>query len=141
MNVVEEINRRLPNIHLVMHGSSSVPQELQDVFNAHGGEMPQTWGVPLEEIERGIKHGVRKVNIDTDCRLAMLGVIRKIADENKSEFDPRKFLKPAMDAMEKLCADRFERFGTAGNAARIKPLSLAAMSERYASGTLDPSIS
>ena len=75
-----------------MHGSSSVPQELQDVFNAHGGEMPQTWGVPLEEIERGIKHGVRKVNIDTDCRLAMLGVIRKIANENKSEFDPRKFL-------------------------------------------------
>ena len=141
MNVVEEINRRLPNIHLVMHGSSSVPQELQDVFNAHGGEMPQTWGVPLEEIERGIKHGVRKVNIDTDCRLAMLGVIRKIADENKSEFDPRKFLKPAMDAMENLCADRFERFGTAGNAARIKPLSLAVMAERYASGTLDPSIS
>ena len=141
MNVVEEINRRLPNTHLVMHGSSSVPQELQDIFNAHGGEMPQTWGVPLEEIERGINHGVRKVNIDTDCRLAMLGVIRKIADENKSEFDPRKFLKPAMDAMEQLCADRFERFGTAGNAARIKPLSLAAMARRYASGTLDPSIS
>ena len=141
MNVVEEINRRLPNIHLVMHGSSSVPQELQDVFNAHGGEMPQTWGVPLEEIERGIKHGVRKVNIDTDCRLAMLGVIRNIAYENKSEFDPRKFLKPAMDAMEQLCADRFERFGTAGNAARIKPLSLAAMAKRYANGTLDPSIS
>ncbi len=141
MNVVEEINRRLPNIHLVMHGSSSVPQELQDVFNAHGGEMPQTWGVPLEEIERGIKHGVRKVNIDTDCRLAMLGVIRKIADENKSEFDPRKFLKPAMDAMEQLCTDRFERFGTAGNATRIKPLSLAAMAKRYASGTLDPLIS
>ena len=141
MHMVEEINRRLPNIHLVMHGSSSVPQELQDVFNAHGGEMPQTWGVPLEEIERGIEHGVRKVNIDTDCRLAMLGVIRKIADENKSEFDPRKFLKPAMDAMEKLCADRFERFGTAGNAARIKPLSLAAMSDRYAGGVLDPSIS
>jgi fructose-bisphosphate aldolase class II len=140
MNVVEEINRRLPNIHLVMHGSSSVPQELQDVFNAHGGEMPQTWGVPLEEIERGIKYGVRKVNIDTDCRLAMLGVIRKIANENKAEFDPRKFLKPAMDAMESLCADRFERFGTAGNAARIRPLSLSAMASRYASGDLDPSI-
>ena len=103
MHVVEEINRRLPNIHLVMHGSSSVPQELQDVFNAHGGEMPQTWGVPLEEIERGIKNGVRKVNIDTDCRLAMLGIIRKVANENRAEFDPRKFLKPAMDAMEKLC--------------------------------------
>jgi len=138
MNVVEEINRRLPNIHLVMHGSSSVPQELQDVFNAHGGEMPQTWGVPLEEIERGIKNGVRKVNIDTDCRLAMLGIIRKIADENRAEFDPRKFLKPAMDAMESLCADRFERFGTAGHASRIKPLSLAAMAARYADGSLDP---
>jgi fructose-bisphosphate aldolase class II len=84
---------------------------------------------------------VRKVNIDTDCRLAMLGVIRKIADENKSEFDPRKFLKPAMDAMEHLCADRFERFGTAGNSARIKPLALAAMANRYATGGLDPSIS
>jgi fructose-bisphosphate aldolase class II len=123
MNVVEEINRRLPNIHLVMHGSSSVPQELQDVFNAHGGEMPQTWGVPLEEIERGIKNGVRKV-----------------ADENRAEFDPRKFLKPAMDAMESLCADRFERFGTAGHASRIKPLSLAAMAARYADGSLDPAI-
>jgi len=140
MNVVEEINRRLPNIHLVMHGSSSVPQELQDVFNAHGGEMPQTWGVPLEEIERGIKNGVRKVNIDTDCRLAMLGIIRKVADENRAEFDPRKFLKPAMDAMESLCADRFERFGTAGHASRIKPLSLAAMAARYANGSLDPAI-
>jgi len=140
MNVVEEINRRLPNIHLVMHGSSSVPQELQDVFNAHGGEMPQTWGVPLEEIERGIKNGVRKVNIDTDCRLAMLGIIRKVADENRAEFDPRKFLKPAMDAMESLCADRFERFGTAGHASRIKPLSLASMAARYADGSLDPAI-
>ena len=140
MNVVEEINRRLPNIHLVMHGSSSVPQELQDVFNAHGGEMPQTWGVPLEEIERGIKHGVRKVNIDTDCRLAMLGVIRKVATENKSEFDPRKFLKPAMQAMSDLCADRLERFGTAGNASRLKPLSLSAMASRYAAGELDPVI-
>ena len=138
MNVVEEINRRLPNIHLVMHGSSSVPQELQDVFNAHGGEMPQTWGVPLEEIERGIKHGVRKVNIDTDCRLAMLGVIRKVANENKSEFDPRKFFKPAMQAMADLCADRLERFGTAGNASRIKPLSLQTMASRYAAGGLDP---
>lgn len=140
MHVIEEINRRLPNIHLVMHGSSSVPQELQDIFNAYGGEMPQTWGVPLAEIERGIKHGVRKVNIDTDCRLAMLGVIRKVATQNKSEFDPRKFLKPAMDAMAELCADRLERFGSAGNAARIKPLSLAAMSQRYQTNSLDPVI-
>ena len=102
--------------------------------------MPQTWGVPLEEIERGIKNGVRKVNIDTDCRLAMLGIIRKIANENRTEFDPRKFLKPAMDAMESLCADRFERFGTAGHASRIKPLSLAAMAAGYADGSLDPMI-
>ena len=138
MNVVEEINRRLPNTHLVMHGSSSVPQELQDIFNAHGGEMPQTWGVPLEEIERGIKHGVRKVNIDTDCRLAMLGAMRKVADEDRSEFDPRKLLKPAMDAMESLCLDRFERFGTGGHAHRMKPLSLAAMAKRYAQGEMDP---
>ena len=98
--------------------------------------MPQTWGVPLNEIERGIKHGVRKVNIDTDCRLAMLGIVRKIAEENKSEFDPRKFLKPAMDAMENLCADRLERFGTAGNASKIKPITLTEMAGRYESGDL-----
>lgn len=140
MNVIEEINRRLPNMHLVMHGSSSVPQELQDIFNAHGGEMPQTWGVPVEEIERGIRHGVRKVNIDTDCRLAMLGAMRKVGDLNKAEFDPRKFLKPAMDAMQALCQDRFERFGTAGNAARIKPIPLADMAQRYSKGELDPVI-
>ena len=140
MNVIEEINRRLPNMHLVMHGSSSVPQELQDIFNAHGGEMPQTWGVPVVEIERGIRHGVRKVNIDTDCRLAMLGAMRKVGDLNKAEFDPRKFLKPAMDAMQALCQDRFERFGTAGNAARIKPIPLADMAQRYSKGELDPVI-
>ncbi|MGB2016055.1 MAG: class II fructose-bisphosphate aldolase [Candidatus Puniceispirillum sp.] len=140
MNVVEEINRRLPNIHLVMHGSSSVPQELQDIFNAHGGEMPQTWGVPVAEIERGIKHGVRKVNIDTDCRLAMLGAMRKVTTENRAEFDPRKVLKPAMEAMRALCIDRFERFGTAGNASRIKPISLADMAQRYADNSLDPVI-
>ena len=99
-----------------MHGSSSVPQELQDVINAIGGEMPQTWGVPVEEIVRGIRHGVRKVNIDTDCRMAMTGQFRRIAAENPAEFDPRKFLKPAMDAMRDLCRDRLERFGTAGNA-------------------------
>ncbi|WP_438995870.1 class II fructose-bisphosphate aldolase [Candidatus Puniceispirillum sp.] len=140
MNVVEEINRRLPNVHLVMHGSSSVPQDLQDIFNAHGGEMPQTWGVPIAEIERGIKHGVRKINIDTDCRLAMLGAMRKVTTENRSEFDPRKVLKPAMEAMQALCVDRFERFGTAGNATRIQPMSLAAMARRYADNSLDPVI-
>ena len=103
MHVIEDIHRRLPETHLVMHGSSSVPQELQDIFNEFGGDMPQTYGVPISEIERGIKHGVRKVNIDTDCRLAMAGMIRKVARQNPSEFDLRKFLKPAQDAMEALC--------------------------------------
>jgi len=108
MKVVEEIHARLPNTHLVMHGSSSVPQELQDLFNANGGDMKQTYGVPVEEIARGIKHGVRKVNIDTDCRLAMTAEFRRIAFTNPSEFDPRKFLKPAMDKMREVCQLRFE---------------------------------
>lgn len=138
MKVIEAIHRRLPTTHLVMHGSSSVPQELQDVINRHGGEMPQTWGVPVEEIERGIRHGVRKVNIDTDCRMAMTGQFRRIAAENPSEFDPRKFLKPAMDAMRSLCRDRLERFGAAGHASRIKAIPMDDMAKRYASGRLDP---
>ncbi|WP_026380469.1 class II fructose-bisphosphate aldolase [Afifella pfennigii] len=138
MHVIEEIHRRLPDTHLVMHGSSSVPQELQDVINAFGGEMPQTYGVPVEEIERGIRHGVRKVNIDTDCRMAMTGQFRKIAQEKRAEFDPRKFLKPAMDAMRDLCRDRFERFGTAGNASKIKVIPMSEMAKRYKAGELDP---
>ena len=140
MKVVEEIHRRLPNTHLVMHGSSSVPQPLQDMFNAFGGEMPQTWGVPVEEIARGIRHGVRKVNIDTDCRLAMTAAFRKVASQSKSEFDPRKFLKPAMDALRDLCRERFEQFGTAGNASKIKVVPLVEMARRYRSGSLDPRI-
>ena len=138
MNVIEEIHKRLPSMHLVMHGSSSVPQDLQDIINAHGGKMPQTWGVPVTEIQRGIKHGVRKINIDTDNRMAMTGQIRKVFADNPSEFDPRKYLKPAQDAMTKLCKQRFEEFGTAGHAGKIKPLSVAAMAKRYASGELDP---
>lgn len=141
MHVIQEIHRRLPNTHLVMHGSSSVPQDLQDIFNAYGGEMPQTYGVPIEEIETGIKSGVRKVNIDTDCRLAMAGVIRKVASEHPGEFDLRKFMKPAGEAMESLCIDRFERFGAAGMASRITPLPLAEMAKRYAEGSLSPQIS
>ena len=140
MSVIEEIHRRLPDTHLVMHGSSSVPQELQDIFNEFGGEMPQTYGVPLDEIERGIRSGVRKVNIDTDCRLAMAGVIRKVAMTNPSEFDLRKFMKPAGEAMEALCRDRFERFGCAGMADKITPLPLEVMAERYQTGALDPVI-
>jgi fructose-bisphosphate aldolase class II len=138
MDVIEEIHRKLPNTHLVMHGSSSVPQEMQDIINRFGGQMPQTYGVPVEEIERGIRHGVRKVNIDTDCRMAMAGQFRRIATEHPEEFDPRKFLKPAMDAMRKLCRDRFERFGTAGNASKIKVIPLDEMARRYAAGELAP---
>jgi len=140
MDVVKAIHERLPNTHLVMHGSSSVPQELQDLFNEFGGEMPQTWGVPVEEIQLGIKHGVRKVNIDTDCRIAMTAEFRRVAMQKKSEFDPRNFLKPAMAALTKLCAQRFEEFGAAGQAPKIKPLPLSAMAKRYASGELDAKI-
>src|SRR6516225_87093 len=137
MQVVEAIHAKLPNIHLVMHGSSSVPQELQDVFNAHGGKMRQTYGVPVEEIIRGIRHGVRKVNIDTDCRLAMTSEFRRVAQTSPGEFDPRKFLKPAMDRLRDLCLERFEQFGTAGNASKIKVLPMPAMAKRYAAGSLD----
>jgi fructose-bisphosphate aldolase class II len=138
MNVIEEIHRRLPNTHLVMHGSSSVPQDLQDVINAFGGEMPQTWGVPVEEIQRGIRHGVRKINIDTDNRMAMTGQIRRVLSESPAEFDPRKYLKPAMEAMQKVCLQRLEEFGAAGHAGQIKVLSTAAMAKRYAKGELSP---
>ncbi|THD59497.1 class II fructose-bisphosphate aldolase [Phenylobacterium sp.] len=140
MNVIEEIHNRLPNTHLVMHGSSSVPQDLQDVINKYGGEMPQTWGVPVEEIQRGIKHGVRKINIDTDNRMAMTGAIRKVFAEHPGEFDPRKYLKPAMDAMRAVCQQRFEEFGAAGWAGKITPLPMSVMAKRYASGELAPKI-
>ncbi|WP_439111337.1 class II fructose-bisphosphate aldolase [Lentibacter sp.] len=134
---IEEIHAKIPNVHLVMHGSSSVPQHLQDLINAFGGEMPQTYGVPVEEIERGIKSGVRKVNIDTDNRMAITGTWRKIAKEMPKEFDPRKFMIPAMEEMERVCLDRFERFGTAGNAGKLKPVSMDEMAKRYDNGSLD----
>ena len=105
MDRIEEIHRRLPNCHLVMHGSSSVPQDLQDVINKYGGKLKQTWGVPVEEIQRGIKHGVRKINVDTDNRLAITGAIRKVFAESPEKFDPRDYLKPARDAMKKVVAD------------------------------------
>ena len=140
MDVVKAINERLPNTHLVMHGSSSVPQELQDIINANGGEMPQTYGVPVEEIERGIRYGVRKVNIDTDCRMAITGQFRRVALEKRQEFDPRKFMIPATEAMRALCKDRFERFQTAGKAPDIKVLPLATMAERYRNNELNPQI-
>ncbi len=141
MHVIEEIHRKLPNTHLVMHGSSSVPQELQDIINKFGGKMKPTWGVPVEEIQRGIKHGVRKINIDTDNRMAMTGQIRRILAEEPGEFDPRKYLKPAMEAMTKLCRQRLEEFNTAGQASKIKKvIPLSDMAKLYAKGTLDPKI-
>jgi fructose-bisphosphate aldolase class II len=117
-----------------------VPQELQDIINQYGGEMPQTWGVPVEEIQRGIKNGVRKINIDTDNRMAMTGAIRKVFAENPGEFDPRKYLKPAMEAMRAVCRQRFEEFGTAGHASKIRPVPLSEMAKRYASGALSPKV-
>ena len=114
MDRIEEIHRRLPNCHLVMHGSSSVPQDLQDIINKYGGKLKQTWGVPVEEIQRGIKHGVRKINVDTDNRLAITGAIRKVFAESPEKFDPRDYLKPARDAMKKVCVARMTAFGQAG---------------------------
>ena len=133
---IKEIHKRIPNTHLVMHGSSSVPQEWLKVINEFGGDIKETYGVPVEEIVEGIKHGVRKVNIDTDCRLAMTAEFRRIASQKPEEFDPRKFLQPAMDQLRQLCRERFEAFGTAGNAARIRPRSMAEMARRYAGGEL-----
>ena len=140
MHVIKEINEKLPNTHLVMHGSSAVPQELQDIINEFGGDMPQTWGVPVHECQLGIKHGVRKINIDTDCRLAMSGQVRRVLTQSPAEFDPRKYLKPALDAMRKLCKQRFQEFGAEGQASKIKVIPIKEMAARYASGALDPQV-
>lgn len=140
IDTVKKIHQKLPYTHLVMHGSSSVPQYLQDIINTYGGQIPQTYGVPVEEIQEAIKHGVRKVNVDTDLRMALTGAIRKVFTENPAEFDPRKYLKPAMDAMQAVCEARYEEFGAAGKAAHIKPISLFDMAKRYKSGELNPKI-
>ncbi|GIW97735.1 MAG: fructose-1,6-bisphosphate aldolase [Pirellulaceae bacterium] len=124
MDRIEEIHRRIPNTHLVMHGSSSVPQELQDIINQYGGKIKQTWGVPIEEIQRGIQHGVRKINVDTDCRLAMTGAVRKVLWENPEKFDPRDYLKPARAAMKKVVMERMIAFGQAGNASKMRQAAL-----------------
>jgi len=134
---IKEIHARVPNTHLVMHGSSSVPQEWLKVIREFGGEMKETYGVPVEEIREGIKHGVRKVNIDTDIRLAMTAATRRSLAEDRSEFDPRKFLKAATAAAREICKARFETFGTAGQASKIGPIPLEKMAERYAKGQLD----
>ncbi|NLX13452.1 MAG: fructose-bisphosphate aldolase class II [Phycisphaerales bacterium] len=132
MGVIEEIHKRLPNTHMVMHGSSSVPQDLLEIIRQYGGQMKETYGVPVEEIQRGIKHGVRKINVDTDNRLAITGAIRKVFAESPSEFDPRKYLTPAREAMKKLCAERMIAFGQAGNAGKIKPITCKEMIDVYA---------
>ncbi len=137
---VKEIHKRLPNTHLVMHGSSSVPQEWLKVINEFGGDMPETYGVPVEEICEGIKHGVRKVNIDTDLRLASTGAVRKFLSDYPSNFDPRKYLQASTEAMKDICIARYEAFGTAGQASKIKPVSLETMFGRYESGELDSKI-
>jgi fructose-bisphosphate aldolase class II len=129
---IKEIHARIPGTHLVMHGSSSVPQEWLEVIRAHGGKIKETYGVPVESIREGIRHGVRKVNIDTDIRLAMTGAMRRAMAKDPSEFDPRKFLKDAMVAARGLCKERFEAFGCAGQAARIKPEPLERLAQRYA---------
>jgi len=134
---IKAIHARIPNTHLVMHGSSSVPQDLLDVIRANGGEMKETYGVPVEEIQEGIKHGVRKINIDTDIRLAMTAAIRKFLNENRSHFDPRDYLKPARAAAKKICIERYQQFGSAGQASKIKPIGMSVMAEKYAKGELN----
>ena len=138
---IREIHERIPNTHLVMHGSSSVPQDWLEIINTHGGDMGQTYGVPVEEIVEGIKHGVRKVNIDTDLRMASTGAIRRHLHENPSNFDPRKFLKVSTEAMKEICKARYEAFGCAGHASKITAKSLEVMFTAYAKGELDQKIS
>jgi len=131
MDVIREIHKRMPNCHMVMHGSSSVPKELIDIINEFGGEMPETYGVPVEDIQEGIKHGVRKINVDTDNRLAMTGAVRKLLATQKGHFDPRDYLKPARAAMQEVVAARMVQFGQAGNAGKVEQKTLADMVKYY----------
>jgi fructose-bisphosphate aldolase class II len=131
MDRLIEIHKRIPDVHLVMHGSSSVPKELQDIINQYGGKLKPTWGVPIEEIQLGIKNGVRKINVDTDNRLAMTGAIRKVFFEQPEKFDPRDYLKPAREAMKKVVAERMVQFGQAGHAGDYEPIPLSEMAKRY----------
>ena len=137
---IREIHKRIPNTHLVMHGSSSVPQEWLKVINDNGGEMAETYGVPIEQIQEGIRHGVRKVNIDTDLRLASTGAIRRFLAENPSEFDPRKYFAAATKAMKDICLQRYQSFDSAGQGSKIRAINLDEMFNRYNSGQLDPKI-
>jgi fructose-bisphosphate aldolase, class II len=136
INRIKEIHRRIPNTHLVMHGSSSVPQELLAIIRQFGGDMKETYGVPVEEIQEAIRHGVRKINIDTDIRLAMTGAVRKYLFENPDKFDPRDYLKPAREAARLICRQRYMEFGCEGQAARIKTDTLQVVAAKYARGEL-----
>ncbi|MBP7455807.1 MAG: fructose-bisphosphate aldolase class II [Ottowia sp.] len=133
---VKEIHARIPNTHLVMHGSSSVPQDLLDIINQFGGQMKQTYGVPVKEIQEAIKHGVRKINIDTDIRMAMTGAVRKFQAENPDKFDMREWMKPAREAAKAICKQRYIEFGCEGQGAKIKGVPLSVMAEKYAKGEL-----
>ncbi len=133
---IKAIHRRIPNTHLVMHGSSSVPQDLLRDIRAYGGEMKETYGVPVEEIQEAIKHGVRKINIDTDIRLAMTAAIRKFLHENRGHFDPRDYLKPARAAAKEICKQRYVQFGCEGQARGIQPLPLTTIAHKYTTGAL-----
>lgn len=140
MDRVKAIHKRIPDTHLVMHGSSSVPLEWLKIINEFGGHIGETYGVPIAEIQEGIKYGVRKINIDTDLRLAATGAIRRYLAQNPAEFDPRKYNQAAKAAMIEICKARYEAFGTAGQASKIKPVSLEKMAEKYLKGELDPRI-
>jgi fructose-bisphosphate aldolase class II len=137
---IKEINARIPNTHLVMHGSSAVPQDWLAIINEYGGAIPETYGVPVEQVQEGIRHGVRKVNIDTDLRLASTGAIRRFMAQNPAEFDPRKYLAQTITAMKDICVARYEAFGTAGNADKIQVRSLADMQKSYDAGELAPTV-
>jgi fructose-bisphosphate aldolase class II len=136
MNLIEEIHERLPETHMVMHGSSSVPRELVEIINRYGGKMKESWGVPVEEIQLGIRHGVRKINVDTDSRLAITGAIRKELVEHPEEFDPRSYMKPARAAMQQVIAARMTAFGQAGHAGDYTAIPLQEMRERYTTGAI-----
>ncbi|MGI5309515.1 class II fructose-bisphosphate aldolase [Rheinheimera sp. WS51] len=137
---IKAIHERIPDTHLVMHGSSSVPQDWLEIINQYGGEIPETYGVPVEQIQQGIKYGVRKINIDTDLRLASTGAIRRYLAHNPAEFDPRKYFQASVEAMKEVCINRYEAFGSAGNASKIKPVSLDDMVALYTAGKLTPNI-
>jgi fructose-bisphosphate aldolase class II len=137
---IKQIHRRIPNTHLVMHGSSSVPQDLLAIIRQYGGKMKETYGVPVEEIQEAIKHGVRKINIDTDIRLAMTGAVRKFLAENPEKFDAREWLKPAREAARQICKQRYIEFGCEGQAPKIKAHSLQVVAQKYAKGELAPTV-